>query len=1086
MSKLIVYRASAGSGKTYRLAAEYLKQVIKNPESYKNILAVTFTNKATNEMKSRILDELFNISQGKKSDMVDEISKVLSLSEIQITQRATQALSMILHDYSRFSISTIDSFVQRVIQALLWEIGEQGGVDIKLDTQPVLEQAADNLIDSASDVDELMHWIIRMGETLMDEGKNWDVKYRLIDLGKQIFTESFRDMDRKEVMQFTDKQNVEILRKSLHKLVGDIISKLNETSKNVLNELEKSGLNSQNFAYGNTGVINIFSICASLNDSSEQLPKTDGVRLQNALTDPTGECWVNKTTFNNHAEFLPIQKIVKEVLHPALLEIVHFINNNNPSYITAKLILKHLENLALIGDLWVKIRQLSKEEGFLLLNDSNHLLREFVKDSDAPFIYEKVGTRYDIFMIDEFQDTSGVQWKNFMPLVENSLSQDFFSMIVGDVKQSIYRWRNGDWKILATEVEKDFAHHGIEERFLKVNRRSLPAVVDFNNNFFDSAINVISDQIDSIKIDGNDSLSSTFRNQANNAYKDVRQECFYSINDASGKVEVNFIAKSNADEYLESLAGELPLLIENLKKDYKLGDIAILVRRNIEGQKIANILLDHNRTNEDKANHIAFISQDGLLLKASSLVRLMISALRLVDNPQNEIAIKVLSKELIALKPQHEIQWHNRFVGQSFTEEEAEWLNKLNSRPLQEIFEAIAHRFELFSHSQELAYLAELHEHVLTLSGKGGSDVGQFLSWWDENSYKLSLSVPESADAISILTIHKAKGLQFPVVIIPFADWQFRAQGKSPLLWVCTDRKPFDILPRYPIYATSLAQNSIFASEVLEEYMKEMIDNLNLLYVGFTRPQNELYIFSAHPAVSKNGTDDGKINKTSKLLWEVIPELAEEYQEIKNDENITINHKFRFGKQASAPSNGHFKSNDNLEWRMESYPVGVDHGNIKLRMEASEFFLSAPSDKFQQREHGKVMHEVFSRIKTIDNIDEAMHKLCSEGLIGNSEKEHMGKRIRELLTDEPMRSWFTDEWEIKNEATILTPRGHNYRPDRVMIKDDSATVVDFKFGSQSDAHTTQVNRYTNLLRDMGYSHVKGFIWYVDANNLVEL
>ncbi len=1086
MSKLVVYRASAGSGKTYRLAAEYLKQVLKNPESYKNILAVTFTNKATNEMKSRILDELFNISQGKKSDMVDEISKVLSLSEIQITQRAQQALSLILHDYSRFSISTIDSFVQRVIQALLWEIGEQGGVDIRLDTQPVLEQAADNLIDSASHVDELMRWIIRMGEALMDEGKNWDVKYRLIDLGKQIFTESFRVMDRNEVMRFTDKQNVEILKKSLQNLLGDIITKLKEISQKALKELEKSGLTSQNFAYANSGVINIFNVCSSLDDTSEQLPKTDGVRLQNALNDPTGEGWVNKTTFNNQVEFLPIQRIVKEVLHPTLLEIVEIINKNNPSFITAKLILKNLENLALIGDLWVKIRELSKEEGFLLLNDSNHLLREFVKDSDAPFIYEKVGTRYDIFMIDEFQDTSVVQWKNFMPLVENSLSQDFFSMIVGDVKQSIYRWRNGDWKILATEVEKDFAHHGIEERFLKVNRRSLPAVVDFNNNFFDSAIKVISSQIENIKIDGNESLSNTFCDKANNAYKDVKQECYYCKDDASGKVEVNFITKSNSDEYLETLANELPSLIKKLKQEYKLGEIAILVRRNIEGQKVANILLDHNRTNGDKTNHIAFISQDGLLLKASSLVRLMVSAFRLVDNPQNEVAIKVLSKELAALKPQNEIKWHSQFVGGSTVEEEIVWLNVLNSRPLQETFEAIAHRYELFSHSQELAYLAELHEHILTLSGKGGSDIGQFLSWWDENSYKLSLSVPESTDAISILTIHKAKGLQFPVVIIPFADWQFRAQGKSPLLWVSTEKKPFDILPRYPIYATSVAQNSIFASEVVEEYMKEMIDNLNLLYVGFTRPQNELYIFSAYPDESKKGKDDGKINNTSKLLWQVIPELADEYQEIQKDEGKSINHKFLFGQQTSAPRKGQSKSNDNIEWRMESYPVGVDHGNIRLRMEAGEFFLSAPSDKFQQREHGKVMHEVFSRIQSIDNIDEAMHRLCSDGLIECKDKEHMGKRIRELLTDEPMKSWFTGDWEIKNEATILTPRGHNYRPDRVMIKDDSALVVDFKFGSQSNSHTLQVNRYTNLLKEMGYKQVKGFIWYVDANNLVEL
>lgn len=1074
MSQLVVYRASAGSGKTFRLAAEYIKQIITKPDSFKNILAVTFTNKATAEMKGRILSELFAISKGEETPMSKEISKDLNLHNDTIQPKAQRALSLILHDYSRFSISTIDSFVQRVIQALLWEIGEQGGIDIELDTDPVLEHAADNLLDSASKIDELLHWLTSMGNSLIDEGQSWDVRRKLMELGKQLFSEKFRLMDSEEVKKFTDKKRVNQLKESLQKLSLSIIAEVKELANSAYNELDKRGIAPSDFSHGNSGVMGYFNKCASIDETAVELPIADGARVQSALGDPSGESWVNKTTFNNKLLFAPIESAVIEVLHPTLSSLVSLVEKHNAHYISAKLILKNLENLALIGDLWNKVRELSREEGFLLLSDSGHLLKEFVKESDAPFVYEKVGTRYDVFMIDEFQDTSEVQWHNFKPLIENSLSQDYFSMIVGDVKQSIYRWRNGDWSILASGVEKDFIHWGIDERFLNINRRSLPSIIDFNNSFFEMAKEKAIESIGENET-GNSNIDF-FKTQVEKAYKDVKQESPTPLPKQKGYVEVRFKQKANNTEYNELLSEELPQLINEARQNHGLSDIAILVRGKNDGQRIANILLEYNRNEKDKNQHITFVSQEGLQLKASAVVRLIISAFRLVQDPTNEIAKRILAKELAAMKEEENHSWHSYFKS-SFTIEEVDWLSALNTRPLQEVFEAIANRYNLFAVSGELAHLAELHEHIATLSSKGGGDVNRFLNWWEQKGESLSLSVPESTNALSILTIHKSKGLQFPVVIIPYANWVFRPSSKQPLLWVETNEEPFNLLPKYPIHATSVASKSLFANDIMEESMKEMVDNLNMLYVAFTRPEKELYVFV--PLTEKELNNDfDKVDSVSRLIRLIIPSMDSS----KEKEAET----FVFGELYSNPNEKKSTENRNNSWTMDNYPVGKTFRGIKLRMESEEFFLSSPSERLAPLQHGKVMHELFSNIFVNNDIDVAIQKLVVDGLIERSQQAEISIKIKEILNAEPFKDWFSGSWRIKNEASILTPEGHNYRPDRVMIKENDALVVDFKFGTELPSHLKQVARYMNLLNGMGYETTKGFVWYVDENRTIEV
>ena len=291
-----------------------------------------------------------------------------------------------------------------------------------------------------------------------------------------------------------------------------------------------------------------FNKCLAFDEFSDKIPEYSGQRVRAALHDQSGEAWVTKAIYSNKIDFTPIEAAVRDVLHPTLEKTIKTFEERKTHFYSAKQILRNLENLALIGDLWNKVREISREEGFLLLSDSGHLLKEFVKGSDAPFIYEKVGTRYDVFMIDEFQDTSEVQWHNFKPLIENSLSQGYFNMLVGDVKQSIYRWRNGDWSILASGVERDFKHFGVDTKPLDINRRSLPAIIDFNNLFFIKAKEVVKESIAVDSAEADDSLIEGMNLEIDNAYADVIQKSQAQNQEKKGYVEINLFETDKSND----------------------------------------------------------------------------------------------------------------------------------------------------------------------------------------------------------------------------------------------------------------------------------------------------------------------------------------------------------------------------------------------------------------------------------------------------------------------------------------------------------------------------------------------------------
>lgn len=1074
MSNLIVYKASAGSGKTFRLAAEYIKLVVNEPQSYKKILAVTFTNKATAEMKGRILDELKSIADGVKTPMFEIIAAETRINPDLIPSRASKALSNILHDYSRFSVSTIDSFVQRIIQALLWEIGQQGGADIRLDFNPVLERAADIMLDESVDNPALFQWLKRMGESQLEEGKSWDIRNGLITLGKEIFSESFRLMKPYDVKNVTDKEKVDALKKELNSLVAKISIQIKKIGVETLKIISQNGLSEKDFAYGSSGIFGFFVKCSNV-DVGDPLPLLDAARVKKAFDSPTGDDWVTAADKKDASKFSVISSIIQSKLHPALTELFDLIGKNEVLYNSSRLVLRNLDSLAILSDLWFTIRKLSTDEGFMLLADSGPLLREFVKETDAPFVYEKAGTRYENFMIDEFQDTSVIQWQNFKPLIENSLAQGSFSMVVGDVKQAIYRWRNGDWRILSSGLEKEFSTLGVTYKPLEVNRRSLPSIVEFNNLFFASASKVLKTLNEEM------GENADFTKEFSRAYENFEQKTSRNSG-GSGYVEVKFIPDID-NSFDEDLGKYLPALISDIqKRGYKAGDIAILVRSNKEGQEFANILLSHKQSNPDAFGSFDVVSQEGLLLKSSPAIRFCIAAIKTVYRPFDSITKACFATGLKEIKNDSNTTLHD-FLSGDILNEEVEWLKGFRTRPVQEAFEAILKRYGLLDSKRELAYISELHEQIVNLSRKGPNDVGRFIEWWDDDGYKLGLSMPESENAITITTIHKSKGLQFPVVIIPNGNWAFSPSNKKPLLWVNSKQKPFNDLPKYPIKLGKDSAKSLFARHTKEEEMQVNIDNVNLLYVAFTRSENELYVFCPQ----KETKTENKISYTSQLISKALEGIESANVKSTNEVDSLGNTvtSYSIGRREKFEKLSSKLKDENSSWMLEYYPAGDTKAIIKQRLESSNFFAETPASHIVSINYGKTMHTLFSRIKYASDVDMALNSMQFDGLIDELQKQEIKSRIIALLTQEPYSDWFSEKWIVKNEASVISPNSSTLRPDRVMIKNDEVVVVDYKFGAESESYIYQIRRYAKLIQEMGHPNVTGYLWYVDTDKLVK-
>lgn len=1076
MSNIRIIRASAGSGKTNSLIKFFLELLIAEPTDYfKHILAVTFTNKATAEMKVRILEELDRLATGKSSKQLGYLMEISKFKEEHIRNKASVILQNILHGYSWFSVETIDTFFQRIIRAFTRELNIPGNYAIEIETGPILQYAVDALVDSLHDNSSLLTWLMDFSEERIDEGRPWDFRSDLLKLGSEVFKEEFSYESDRIFQAVSDRKKLNDFRDSLYKIISSTETLLAGYADTGTSLISDHGLEDTDFFQKGRGVLAYFR---KLQSRSPELPNSYVLRLLDGE-----ENWPAKDSPN---KVLVIQ-LAKEKLLPLLNEIMAVFNTHYRYYETAKTILKNLHTLGILSDLSEKIAQYRHQRNKFLLSDSPGFINKIIDDNVAPFIYEKMGNRYNHFLIDEFQDTSQMQWKNLLPLVENSISQGNDCLLVGDVKQSIYRWRNSNWEILAEEIHKDFQNQYIRLQDLNVNWRSCRTIVEFTNSVFPAAIDLLEKYIEDRNIEFLNS-NPELRKMISRIYKGVEQSVA-GQNVLTGYVKLEFFSKQEVREDDTMLLDTFFRDIKNLLElGYSPGDIAILVRGKREGKQIADFLIQKNSEKQFALN-LNVISDESLFLSSSDSVNLLIAGLRFLIKPEDDInrGGLVTGFEIHRLNSSEETGIYDVKMTLGMSNEHdvvdllpGEFVKNIDSLlilPLYELVERLISIFRADVFAEDVAYIHALLDLVHEYSQSNPADIEKFLEYWEEEGSTKSVSAAESQNAIRILTIHKAKGLEFKAVLVPYCNWDLE-QKSNTLLWTKPQQETFNYLPLIPINYTSALAGTFFSEVYYREMLKSYIDNLNLLYVAFTRAKEVLIVYP-HYKVSKTGN----MNFTS--VGDLIYTLAEEKKIVGPEKYCDEeNGKIEFGKLVKPPAS----SSDSREVFISPSPGKPAIEKLFFNPSGFDFLSETYQDIEEKRRKGKILHNILSEITTSDDISGAVTRAIYKGFISQEESREFIDHLDESLRDNTIRKWFDGSGKIVNETDIVLPGGEVRRPDRVVLFTDSVDVIDYKSGSeeQYQIHRKQVNNYMNLLQNMGYHNVNGYLWYIASNKIVKV
>ena len=1045
---LLVYSASAGSGKTFTLATEYIKLVVNNPLAYRQILAVTFTNKATEEMKMRILSQLYGIWKGLKSSKgyTDKVCKELNASPEFVSRQAGIALSLLLHNYSYFRINTIDTFFQSVLRNLARELDLTANLRIGLNDVQVEELAVDELIENLSSTDRMLQWILSYIKESIGDDRSWNIIGQIKQFGRTLFKDYYKQHSRQlyEVMaqpHFFENYTKELRDMRLHSK-----ERMKELAAKMIEGLSMAGIAPLDLAYGTSGVGAFLMKVAS-----DELPKdAAGKRVKDCAERP--EAWYTKSN--------PNRAIIHQLAEQSFVDMLKEMLHKWCLYRSADLTLRHLNQLRLLDGIERQVRALNESANRFLLSDTQQLLHDLIDSSDSPFIFEKIGTQLEHIMIDEFQDTSTVQWKNFKVLLQETMSHgDTENLIVGDVKQSIYRWRSGDWRLLAN-IAAEFPHATkgqLKLDSLDTNYRSDRRVVEFNNKFFTEAANA----------------------EGVAAYRDVKQEV-PEKKPMSGYVSIALLPN---DDYQTRV---LDQLVQQVSQLIQLGiptaSIAILVRSNHLIPLIANYFMEHKP-------EVSIVSDEAFRLDASPAIQIIIQALRLLIHPDDFISKAYLAR-MYAHQPLHE-----GTLDSMLPAEFAEHRDELLRLPLYELTERLCSIFQLQHMEGQSAYLFAFFDQVSAYVNEQSTDVPAFLAEWDETLCELTIQSPE-VNGIRLISIHKSKGLEFPYVFIPFCDWSME---HSDILWCQPHEAPFNRLPIVPIdYSQKGLLGTIYEADYEEEHQQNVVDNLNLLYVAFTRASKGLMV------IGKRGTKSSRSAIVEKCLPGVARQLEGAMLSGKDDKQAPL--LLEYGSLEDCLNHTEKKDDDDDKSKnvflQESTPLHIALETFSQKTEFrqsndSRNFATLPDDDEQQRTEyirlGSVLHNVFASIRTIDDVDRALQRMELDGILydRNITRERLESMIRKRFEDERVAEWYSSRWTLFNECAILdvdpeTDVAYERRPDRVMTDGKETVVVDFKFGRPRDDYHNQVRIYMQLLSKMGHEHVRGYLWYVFSNEIVEV
>jgi len=1085
MSPLSIYKASAGSGKTYTLTLEYLRLLFRLPGMHRHILAVTFTNKAAAEMKHRILGSLHALSgrSGKKAEKeLLRLMKDTGKDARWVRSRAAQLLDVILNDYSGFSVETIDKFFQSVIRSFTREIGIQPGYNLELDHNRILSLAVDQLFQDISDHEELQEWLIRFAEERIEESRSWNFRADIIQLGMQLFRESFQQLSLKMDLTLLEKANLEGYLEELVSLEASTLREITETGAAALEQMRQRGVGIADFLRKERSVASLFRDAAGGLE-----PNFSRARIE-AVTNP--DKWLGKTSPPGLARF------TGEVLMPMLAELYE----RQVILNTVRMIRQNFYTLGILGDLMERINAYTRERNIFLMADSSRFLRGIIAGNQVPFIYERTGTRFHHIMLDEFQDTSVFQYDNFRPLLENSLASGHENLVVGDVKQSIYRWRNSDWKILASQLEKDFGHQDLSVVTLQQNHRSSEQIIRFNNSLFQIVPGILARQIgEELGQGGLDAGLVRSRVELfKKAYEDAVQEIPEERAGTGGLVHVERFGTDDGVSFYDRALERIPDWIGEIRAaGTEPGDIAILVRTRKEGVMIAQRLLRHARETGD-SYYYRLISNESLLLMQNQSVALLISALRYLVRPGdllNETELKYRCMLARAAEETVPDRLFDPSVGagellpRTFTELSA----SLRQLPLYELIETLIQLFGLGDREEDLPYIQALQDLVIDLQRREPQSITQFLDYWEQHGSKHSISVSEELNATRILTIHKAKGLEFKCVLVPFCNWEITTDHrKQSYLWCRTGGTPFSRVPVVPVRYSASMKDTLFRADYYTERMKGYMDNLNLLYVAFTRAKEVLYAGipgadagSGDPSAAE-GRPVQKIRNSGELVLASFRETPGRPPFLESWNELFSGSCFRSG---GPEGTGAERSGRPDGWKFTTYPVVRRTRSLRVRLRSDEYFVDEEGNFSSRVAYGTIMHRIFSGIVTGNDLGPALEAMQRDGLIPERERIRLYEQISGMISAPGTREWFAEEEgrRIYNERSILCGDGRVIRPDRVIVDGDRIRVVDFKFGfEERPAYSRQVHMYTDQLKAMGYPRVEGYLWYALMDKIIQV
>ena len=1067
-----VYSSSAGSGKTFTLTREYLLLILINPSAffYKKILAVTFTNDAANEMKKRVLEALKSFSE---IDLVDENHKDFTLlnqikaetmiSEEMIEERSRKIYKVIMQEYSDFAIRTIDSFTNQIVSSFSEELDLPFNFEIEMNLTSILNEATDELIDKIGDEDEkeLTQTLVDFSENQIEDGQAIDrISEKISKAGFDLYNDQFfQEINKNKNLTLQDyrvlNDQINTYLKQIDAIFEEIIQLANlviDEKKLVKTDFSKNGNLYDFFKLSEENINYLFSIEAF---KSPQKKVVENGEIANKKSPNAGTVLSIADELINY--FISLETIKNKV---------------GEKYIVLDLIRQKILNSGLIGELQKTVKSNLDAKNLVTIGDFNRRILEIILAEPVPFIYERIGEKFEHLLIDEFQDTSNLQFFNLMPLIENSIAKGNLNLIVGDAKQSIYRWRGGNISLIIhlfrkeTEIlaEKfNLNDNQIEQlssislqispQNLQQNFRSKSEIIDFNNRFFEFVID-------------KNKESFPFFEQAYQSY--FQEKSPFTKN--GGGVQVSFLDQSELDENVMNM---IVNSVQNaISKGYQANEIAILLRKNKDTAAIITRL---------KEAGIDVASKESLLLKNSPVVNFLIAFLQVIQSPENvlfkhelvlifETNIYEGTLSLAQKKEFNEliISFDNEGFFELFSKYGfyLNWFDLLKMG-LIDLIELILQKFNLYEFTNELDFIFEICDFVSKFSNSKSNHIQDFLDKWEEKKEKLSISSQSEANAVTIMTTHGSKGLEFPIVILPFVNWSLQKNARNSF-WVSLEETDFEELKTEEfkkLGAANLAfsknlDDTILSKKYNEENEAEFLEGLNIAYVAFTRAKTHLHIICS---------------KNKKGAYGQIGKEIEDFIKKDREVSTTSGGKFEYGHYQDFDG---IRTEQILKTGFEIEEIISSNLENKLRLRRTSDKLFDDSNVDEKKEWGMKIHAAFERIETREDVEEAINRVLFSGLIQENEVEKLRKNILQVIDNNKLNSLFNSSVKVINERDILQKGKEIIRPDRVVLLNDEVYIIDYKTGEERDYYETQIKQYGQKYKQMGYKNINLLLVYL--------